>query len=407
MVDCYTETAPNFKSSIIHRDVVGPYEMEHDYGLIGGNIFHGELSVEQLFHMRPAPGFADYRTPMHGLYYGSSATHAGGGVCGIPGWQAARAAIRDHRRGRPRARVAPPRAGGDRDLGARLGARLGPDARSHAAAAGAVRAMLEAKSVALLGASPRPGSLGERMVTEATRSSAQPEIHLVNPRYARMFGRPCLPSIDSIEGPVDLVLLGVPDGALEDQLSRAAARGDRSAVIFSGAFNGSGTEALRDRLATQARGAGMALCGAGCMGFVNVVYGLRALGYIERDPLPNGPVALDHPFGLGILGAVTQPARPGVDTRGEQRPGTRHNDSRLPRVRPISARHPCCRPPARDIARPECVSPLPSTVRQDRTWWSWPSPSAGPPAGGPWSRRTRGRWRARTVRGRPSSRRTG
>ncbi len=101
MVDCYTETAPNFKSSIIHRDVVGPYEMEHDYGLIGGNIFHGELSAEQLFHMRPAPGFADYRTPVHGLYYGSSATHAGGGVCGIPGWQAARAAIRDHRRGRP------------------------------------------------------------------------------------------------------------------------------------------------------------------------------------------------------------------------------------------------------------------------------------------------------------------
>ena len=53
MIDCYNELAPNFKSSILHRDVVGPYEMEHDYGLIGGNIFHGELSLEQLFHMRP------------------------------------------------------------------------------------------------------------------------------------------------------------------------------------------------------------------------------------------------------------------------------------------------------------------------------------------------------------------
>jgi phytoene dehydrogenase-like protein len=97
MIDCYNEVAPNFKSSILHTDIVGPYEMEHEYGLIGGNIFHGELSLEQLFHMRPAPGFADYRTPVDGLYYGSSATHAGGGVCGIPGWQAARAAITDRK----------------------------------------------------------------------------------------------------------------------------------------------------------------------------------------------------------------------------------------------------------------------------------------------------------------------
>jgi phytoene dehydrogenase-like protein len=95
MIDCYDELAPNFKSSIIHRDVVGPYEMEQEYGLIGGNIFHGELSLEQLFHMRPAPGYADYRTPIQGLYNASSATHAGGGVCGIPGWQAAKAAIKD------------------------------------------------------------------------------------------------------------------------------------------------------------------------------------------------------------------------------------------------------------------------------------------------------------------------
>ncbi len=95
MIDCYNELAPNFKSSILHRDVVSPYEMEQEYGLVGGNIFHGELSIEQLFHMRPAPGYADYRTPVKGLYNASSATHAGGGVCGIPGWQAAKAAIRD------------------------------------------------------------------------------------------------------------------------------------------------------------------------------------------------------------------------------------------------------------------------------------------------------------------------
>jgi phytoene dehydrogenase-like protein len=100
MIDCYNELAPNFKASILHRDILGPYQLEHEYGLIGGNIFHGELSLEQLFHMRPAPGFADYRTPLRGLYYASSATHAGGGVCGIPGWQAARAAIADQRAAR-------------------------------------------------------------------------------------------------------------------------------------------------------------------------------------------------------------------------------------------------------------------------------------------------------------------
>jgi phytoene dehydrogenase-like protein len=105
LIDLYTELAPNFKGSVLHRDIVGPYEMEQEYGLIGGNIFHGELSIEQLFHMRPAPGYADYRTPIDGLYYASSATHAGGGVCGIPGWQAARAALSDRRAGERRARA--------------------------------------------------------------------------------------------------------------------------------------------------------------------------------------------------------------------------------------------------------------------------------------------------------------
>jgi phytoene dehydrogenase-like protein len=105
MIDCYNEVAPNFKATILHRDILGPYQLEHEYGLIGGNIFHGELSLEQLFHMRPAPGYADYRTPVPGLYYGSSATHAGGGVCGIPGWQAARAAIADQRAARRRERL--------------------------------------------------------------------------------------------------------------------------------------------------------------------------------------------------------------------------------------------------------------------------------------------------------------
>jgi phytoene dehydrogenase-like protein len=100
LIDLYDKVAPGFKDSVIARDIVGPHEMETEYGLLGGNIFHGELSLEQLFNLRPAPGYADYRTPVEGLYYASSATHAGGGVCGIPGMQAARAVLKDARTAR-------------------------------------------------------------------------------------------------------------------------------------------------------------------------------------------------------------------------------------------------------------------------------------------------------------------
>jgi phytoene dehydrogenase-like protein len=98
IVRLYGELAPNFERAVIDRQVLGPHHLERELGLVGGNIFHGELSVDQLFHMRPAPGFADYRTPIRGLYHASSATHAGGGVNGIPGWQAFRQARKDRRR---------------------------------------------------------------------------------------------------------------------------------------------------------------------------------------------------------------------------------------------------------------------------------------------------------------------
>jgi len=68
LMSLFTQWVPR---SILHRQVIGPYEMEHTYGLIGGNIFHGELSVDQLFHNRPAAGYADYRTPVKGLYFAS------------------------------------------------------------------------------------------------------------------------------------------------------------------------------------------------------------------------------------------------------------------------------------------------------------------------------------------------
>jgi phytoene dehydrogenase-like protein len=105
VIDGYGELAPNLKRSVLHRQVLGPYDMEQDIGLIGGNIFHGELTAEQLFHMRPAPGYADYRTPIRGLYQASSATHAGGGVCAIPAYNCVREIRRDRRRERLKERL--------------------------------------------------------------------------------------------------------------------------------------------------------------------------------------------------------------------------------------------------------------------------------------------------------------
>jgi phytoene dehydrogenase-like protein len=95
LFDRFEVVAPGFKDSILHRQIIGPYDMEQEYGLIGGNIFHGELTVDQLFHMRPAVGYADYRTPIRGLYQASSATHAGGGVTGLPGHHVVREIRRD------------------------------------------------------------------------------------------------------------------------------------------------------------------------------------------------------------------------------------------------------------------------------------------------------------------------
>jgi acetate---CoA ligase (ADP-forming) len=208
---------------------------------------------------------------------------------------------------------------------------LRPPGTASPAPGDAVRAMLEARSVALVGASPRPGTFGSRMLEEAGKSGARPRLYPVNPRYAELDGRRCYPSLAELPEAPELALLAVPDAALEEQLILAAEVGSRSAVIFGNAHEGpvpgsspgpgeagaggagagvasagvvgagvvgadltaaSSPPGLRERLAAIARDAGMALCGAGCMGFANVTFGLRALGYTEPDPLPAGPVAL-------------------------------------------------------------------------------------------------------------------
>jgi len=98
VIEQYEQVAPGFTSKILHRQVIGPHEMQTEYHLIGGNMTHGELSVDQLFHMRPAPGYADFTTPIAGLYQSSSATHGGGGVTGIAGLQASHRVLRDRKR---------------------------------------------------------------------------------------------------------------------------------------------------------------------------------------------------------------------------------------------------------------------------------------------------------------------
>lgn len=88
--DILNEYAPNFKRSVIARQVLSPLDIERIFGLTGGNIFQGAMTLNQLFFLRPVPGFAGYRTPIRGLFLCGAAAHPGGGVIGAAGWNAAR-----------------------------------------------------------------------------------------------------------------------------------------------------------------------------------------------------------------------------------------------------------------------------------------------------------------------------
>jgi phytoene dehydrogenase-like protein len=95
VIDTLAEYAPNLKDIILHRQVLSPLDIERTFSLTEGNIFQGELSLQQLFFMRPALGWAQYRTPIRNLYMCGSATHPGGGIMGAPGRNAARKILRD------------------------------------------------------------------------------------------------------------------------------------------------------------------------------------------------------------------------------------------------------------------------------------------------------------------------
>ena len=100
VIETLSEYAPNLKKLILHRQVLTPLDLEREFGLTEGNIFQGELSLEQLFFLRPVPGWARYRTPLDNLYLCGSATHPGGGIMGAPGRIAALEVLKDWDRGK-------------------------------------------------------------------------------------------------------------------------------------------------------------------------------------------------------------------------------------------------------------------------------------------------------------------
>jgi len=102
MIDTVNAYAPNFKAAVLARQIMSPLDLERTFGLIGGDISHGVMSLDQLFSARPMLGYGNYRGPLQGLYMCSAGTHPGGGVTGAPGHNAAREILNDFRRGRLR-----------------------------------------------------------------------------------------------------------------------------------------------------------------------------------------------------------------------------------------------------------------------------------------------------------------
>ncbi|HEX2157726.1 MAG TPA: CoA-binding protein, partial [Actinomycetes bacterium] len=153
----------------------------------------------------------------------------------------------------------------------------------------ALAALLEPRSLVVVGASARPGSFGDTLVAQLLSGGYRGAVHLVNPRYREVAGRPCLPSLSEVPGPVDLAVLAVPNAALEEQLQAAATAGIPAAVIFASCLD---PPTLADRLRAIAQEAGMAVCGGNGMGFFNLEQSLRVCGYPEPPDLPAGAVAV-------------------------------------------------------------------------------------------------------------------
>jgi acyl-CoA synthetase (NDP forming) len=156
----------------------------------------------------------------------------------------------------------------------------------------ALRAMLEARSVAMVGASPRFDTPGNYMVKQLIIGGFTGEVAAVNPKYDEVEGIACFPGLDELPFVPDLVLLAVGNQRLERQMEEAARCGARGVVVFASALEDPPDDPpLTERLRSIAAEGGMAVCGANCMGFADVERGLRALAFEERADLEPGNVA--------------------------------------------------------------------------------------------------------------------
>jgi acetate---CoA ligase (ADP-forming) len=146
--------------------------------------------------------------------------------------------------------------------------------------------MLDARSVAVVGASARQGSFGEQMLLELQRGVYSGSVYPVNPRYGDIMGMRCFPSVTDIDGGVDLALLGVSNALIEDALRSSAEAGVHAVVIYASCYEESHADgpSLIERLTRLANESGIAICGGNCMGFLNLGTGLRACGF----PMPAG-----------------------------------------------------------------------------------------------------------------------
>jgi acyl-CoA synthetase (NDP forming) len=160
------------------------------------------------------------------------------------------------------------------------------------AVAPALRAMLEARSVAVVGASAQPGSFGAELLRQLRTGGFDGAIYPVNPRYAEIDGLACLGSIEQVPEPVDLAILGVGNVALETTLRSAGRAGARAAVICASGHAAEGEQGppLPERVQAIAHEYGMAVCGGNGMGFINLERNLRATGYSQDRGLVAGPV---------------------------------------------------------------------------------------------------------------------
>ena len=263
-----------------------------------------------------------------------------------------------------------------------------------AARRAAVATMLGARSLAVVGASPRPHSFGSRMVLEARRGSAR--VHLVNPRYDRIGELPCAPSLTDLDEAVDLVLLGVSDAALLGQFEAAAAT-VRVRRCCSARRTGCGTRSRRRPLPPEWR------CAVRGMGFVNNALGVRALGYLEPDPLPPGGVCLvthsGSAFstllrarrGFGFRLAVSSGQELVTDTADYVEYAL---DDPETRIIALLMETPRSAPRLRRALRRAAERDVPVVILS----------VGGSPRAARWSRRIRVRWPARTRPGRRSAR---